>query len=94
MNTITGLDIDVAIVGLGLFALVYALYGGLKAVALTDIVQVTLLVLGGLIITWIALSKVGGDAGVIAGFTRLTTEFPEKFDMILSRDNPSYRHLP
>ena len=70
------------------------LYGGLKAVALTDIVQVTLLILGGLIITWISLDKIGGDAGVIAGFTRLTTEFPEKFDMILSPDNPSYKALP
>jgi SSS family solute:Na+ symporter len=94
VNTITGLNIDVAIVGLGLFALVYALYGGLKAVALTDIVQVSLLVLGGLVITWISLDKVGGDAGVIAGFTRLTTEFPEKFDMILSADNPNYKALP
>ena len=36
---------------LGVFALLYALYGGLKAVALTDIVQVSLLVLGGIIIT-------------------------------------------
>ena len=93
VNTITGLDIDLAIVALGVFALVYALYGGLKAVALTDIVQVSLLVLGGLMITWIALSTVG-DGSVIGGFTRLTTELPEKFDMILSPDNPSYRHLP
>jgi SSS family solute:Na+ symporter len=94
VNTITGLDIDIAIVALGLFALVYALYGGLKAVALTDIVQVTLLILGGLVITWIALDKVGGDGGVIAGFTRLYTELPEKFDMILSSDNPNYKALP
>jgi len=94
VNTITGLDINIAIVGLGIFALAYALYGGLKAVALTDIVQVTLLVAGGLIITWIALDKVGGDAGVIAGFQTLTTKFPEKFDMILSPDNKYYKDLP
>lgn len=94
VNTITGLNIDIAIAALGLFALGYALYGGLKAVALTDIVQVSLLVMGGLIITWIALDKVGDGAGVIAGFTRLTTEFPEKFDMILSSDNPNYKALP
>src|SRR5688572_8919798 len=61
INTITGLNITVAIIGLGVFALAYALYGGLKAVALTDIVQVSLLVAGGFIITWIALDKVGGD---------------------------------
>jgi SSS family solute:Na+ symporter len=94
VNTITGLNITVAIVGLGLFALVYALYGGLKAVALTDIVQVTLLVAGGFIITWISLDKVSEGGGVIAGFNELTTRFPEKFDMILSPDNPYYKDLP
>jgi solute:Na+ symporter, SSS family len=94
VNTITGINIQVAITGLALFALLYALYGGLKAVALTDIVQVSLLVAGGFIITWIALNKVGGDAGVIAGFQTLTTKFPEKFDMILSPDNPNYVKLP
>ena len=77
-----------------MFALLYALYGGLKAVALTDIVQVSLLVAGGIIITWISLDKVGGDAGVIAGFNELTNRFPEKFDMILSQDNPHYKDLP
>ncbi len=72
----------------------YALYGGLKAVALTDIVQVSLLVLGGIIITYMSLDKVGGGAGVLAGFKTLTTQFPEKFDMILSPDNPHYKDLP
>ena len=46
VNTITGLDLQVSITALALFALLYALYGGLKAVALTDIVQVSLLVAG------------------------------------------------
>ncbi|HEX6637333.1 MAG TPA: sodium/sugar symporter [Steroidobacteraceae bacterium] len=94
VNAITGLDLQYAITGLALFALLYALYGGLKAVAFTDIVQVSLLVIGGIIITWMSLSKVGGDAGVLAGFNELTTRFPEKFDMILSPDNPYYRDLP
>ena len=94
VNAITGLDIQWAITGLALFALAYALYGGLKAVALTDVVQVSLLVLGGIIITYIALDKVGDGAGVFAGFKALTTRFPEKFDMILSPDNPHYKDLP
>ncbi|HET9862452.1 MAG TPA: sodium/solute symporter, partial [Steroidobacteraceae bacterium] len=94
VNAITGIELQYAITGLALFALFYALYGGLKAVALTDIVQVSLLVAGGILITWISLDKVGGDAGVVAGFRELTTRFPEKFDMILSPDNPYYRDLP
>lgn len=94
VNKVAGVDQDVALFALGGFALVYQLYGGLKAVAMTDIVQVTLLVCGGLLISAITLSQIGGDAGVVGGFTRLTTELPGKFDMILSPDNPFYKDLP
>ncbi len=78
---------------LAMFAAAYSLYGGLKAVALTDIIQVVLLIAGGAFITQIALSQVGGG-DVVAGFQRLTAEFPERFDMILSKDNPEYKNLP
>lgn len=94
VNQVAGVDQDVALFGLGAFALIYQLRGGLKAVALTDIVQVTLLMLGGLVISYLTLSRIGGDAGVLGGFARLTTELPEKFDMILSPDNPFYKDLP
>src|SRR5215472_834862 len=60
VHTVAGVDARYALVGLGLFAGAYALYGGLKAVALTDIVQVSLLVLGGLVIVYIALEKIAG----------------------------------
>lgn len=94
VNKVAGVDQDVALFALGGFALLYQIYGGLKAVALTDIVQVTLLVLGGLLISGITLSQIGGDAGIIGGFTRLTTELPGKFDMILTAENPFYKDLP
>ncbi len=94
VTQVAGVNQDVALIGLGIFALVYQLRGGLKAVALTDIVQVTLLIFGGLVISYLTLSQIGGDAGVLGGFSRLTTELPEKFDMILSQDNPFYKDLP
>ena len=94
VHTVAGVDLQTALIGLGLFAGAYALYGGLKAVALTDIVQVSLLVLGGLIISGIALEKIGAGAGMLAGFHTLTTRFPDHFNMILSRDNPNYKNLP
>jgi SSS family solute:Na+ symporter len=74
-----------AIVGLALFAAAYSLWGGLSAVAWTDVVQVTLLVVGGLITTVIALDHVAPDGGVIAGFKHLYNTVPEKFSMILDR---------
>lgn len=93
INTLTGADMMVGMVLLAMFAAAYSLYGGLKAVALTDIIQVTLLIVGGAIITGIVLQKVGGG-DALAGFMRLSAEFPERFDMILSRDNPEYKNLP
>jgi SSS family solute:Na+ symporter len=93
IHTVTGIDQMTALVIIGVFALAYQLWGGLKAVALTDIVQVALLITGGLIIVFLSLNKIGhGD--LLAGFNQLTTQFPEKFDMILSRDNPHYKDLP
>jgi SSS family solute:Na+ symporter len=97
IHTVTGVDIEFALIGLGLFAGAYALYGGLKAVALTDIVQVSLLVLGGLVIVYIALEKISGQtgiAGVVNGFHTLRAQMPGKFQMILSPDNPNYKDLP
>jgi SSS family solute:Na+ symporter len=95
VHTVTGVDQMVALAAIGVFALAYQIWGGLKAVALTDIVQVALLITGGLIIVFISLNQIGGaEGGVLAGFHTLTDRFPEKFDMILSRDNPHYKDLP
>lgn len=91
---VTGMDQMLALTLLGLFALAYQLYGGLKAVALTDIVQVTLLVLGGLLVAGLTLSKIGGGAGILAGWNTLMAAHPDRFHMILSPDNPHYKDLP
>jgi len=68
INSVTGIDQTWGLVFLGLFAVAYSLYGGLKAVALTDIIQVVLLVLGGLLIAWISMNEISGGQGAIAGF--------------------------
>src|SRR5579884_1080766 len=60
VNRVAGVDQNVALIILAVFALAYQLYGGLKAIALTDIVQVTLLVLGGLVVAFLTLTQVGG----------------------------------
>lgn len=74
-----------SIIGLALFAAAYSLWGGLSAVAWTDVVQVVLLVVGGLVTTFIALSHVSPDGSVIAGFEMLYEKLPAKFSMILSK---------
>lgn len=94
VNKVAGVNQDAALIALGAFALLYQLYGGLKAVALTDIVQVTLLVLGGLVISYLTLNEIGDGQGVIAGFGVLTERVPGHFNMILEPGHPFYKDLP
>ena len=94
VNTVTGLSLAWGLVGLGSFAVAYSLYGGLKAVALTDIIQVTLLVLGGILIAIISLNEVSGGQGTIAGFNILMEKVPAHFDLIFTKDSPHYMDLP
>lgn len=83
-----------AILVLALIAAAYSLYGGLSAVAWTDVVQVALLVLGGLITTFIALNRVTPDGGILNGISHVYAQAGDKFHMILGRDNPEYFNLP
>jgi SSS family solute:Na+ symporter len=94
VSQVTGMDQMLAVVLIGVFALLYQLYGGLKAVALTDIVQVSLLVLGGLLVAGLTLNQLGDGAGIVAGFHRLWEAQPGHFEMILDKDNPFYKDLP
>lgn len=82
LNTVIGIPFLYAIVGLAAFSVLYSLYGGLKAVAYTDIVQVIFLVIGGVMVSGIALDLVSGGNGPIQGFFTLLAEVPQKFDMI------------
>jgi len=60
---------------------------------MTDIVQVTLLVLGGFVIADLTLSKIGhGD--LVAGFRALVKAAPDHFHMILNSSNAHYKELP
>ncbi|MBX3724414.1 MAG: sodium/sugar symporter [Xanthomonadales bacterium] len=95
INTLTGLAMGWGMLFLGAFAVAYSLYGGLKAVAMTDIIQVVLLVLGGLLIAWLTLDRIAGDAGgPWTGLVMLATQMPDKFHMILDRGHPQYHNLP
>ena len=51
INSLTGFDLTFGLVFLALLSLSYSLWGGLKAVALTDILQVVLLIFGGLTVS-------------------------------------------
>ena len=94
IETIMGVDMIYAGMGLALFAAAYSLYGGLSAVAWTDVIQVVFLVLGGLVTTYLALNTVSGGEGMLAGFSKVWEAAPEKFHMILDESNDNYINLP
>ena len=94
LQTILGVNMIYAIIGLALFAVAYSLYGGLSAVAWTDIIQVVVLILGGLVTTYLALDTASGGQGFIKGLNSIYDAVPERFDMILEKNNPEYMNLP
>jgi len=94
IHTILGVPLIYGVIGLALFAAAYSLYGGLSAVAWTDVIQVVFLVLGGLVTTYLALNTVSNGAGVWSGLTTVFDAVPERFQMILDESNPEYKNLP
>ncbi len=89
INGLTGgTYLHVIMVGLAVFALFISL-GGMKVVAYTDVIQVAVLIIGGLVTTYIALTVVGESFGVgrsaIAGFNALIKNAPEHFKIIIPR---------
>jgi SSS family solute:Na+ symporter len=92
LQTIMGIPLLYAIIGLAIYSGTYAVTGGLKAVALTDVVQVMALIFGGFVATYMVLEAAGG--GILSGLATLVEKAPEKFDMILEKSNPEYMNLP
>ncbi len=90
LKGIMGVELWIGVIALALFAAAYSVYGGLKAVAWTDVVQVAFLVGGGLLTTILALNAFGGGEGPLAGFSRLLAEAPDRFNMILFQDELLY----
>ncbi len=94
LKTILGIPLMYGIIGLALFAVIYSIYGGLSAVAWTDVIQVIFLIGGGLLTTYIALDAVGMGEGIIVGAKTVLHSASDKFDMILSKGNPYFSDLP
>lgn len=93
INGLTGgTYLHLIMVALAVFALFISL-GGMKVVAYTDVIQVAVLIIGGLVTTYIALTAVGESFGVgksaIAGFNALMKDAPEHFKIIIPKPTAS-----
>ena len=74
------------VIGIGVIGSIYAIFGGLKAVAISDTINGYGLLVGGLAIPLIALISIG-DGNPLAGLTKVYQHSPEKFNVIGAKDS-------
>ena len=72
-------SIWICVWGIGIIGSIYAVFGGLKAVAVSDSINAIGLLIGGILIPVFGLMMIGGDGSIIDGLNTLTTENPDKF---------------
>ncbi len=86
MQNILGIPLFWGVIGLAIYSATFSIFGGLKTVVWTDVIQVVVLILGGTIASILVLDALSDGGGVMAGLKILVEKAPEKFDMIFSKD--------
>ena len=76
--------LHVVMIALAIFAIIITL-GGMKVIGYTDVIQVAVLIIGGLVTVYMALDKVSNGSGVVSGFGTVMKEAPDHFHMILAK---------
>lgn len=91
-----GQHLHIIMLALAVFALFITL-GGMKVIGYTDVIQVAVLIVGGLATTYLALCIVGEKFGVgsdaMAGFGVLMDKAPDHFHMILPKPDENSSQL-
>src|SRR3546814_431146 len=96
VSAISDINFTVCMYGIAIFAIFIAL-GGMKVIGYTDVIQVLVLILGGLATTYLALNMVAdhfGGNGVLSGLGLLHENAPSHFDMIFDKTQEHYISLP
>lgn len=97
INSISGISFEWCMVGLGIFSIIVTL-GGMKVIGYTDVIQVAVLIMGGLVTCYLALTLVsekfgfGGD--ILQGFDVIREKAPSHFHMIFDESDFYYKDLP
>ncbi len=76
----------ITVVAIGGIGSMYAIFGGLKAVAVSDTINGYGLLIGGILVPVIALFSIG-DGNIITGLTKVYENAPEKFNVIGAKDS-------
>ena len=90
-NLVGGDTFHAVVIGLSLFAIFITL-GGMKVIGFTDVIQVLVLIIGGLVTTYLALTKVSETFGLgssaIAGLGAMFKDADDHFHMIFEKPGP------
>ena len=97
ISSISNISFEWCIAGLSIFAIVVTL-GGMKVIGYTDVIQVVVLIIGGLVTTYLALSlladRFGFEGDILQGLGILRKEAPTHFHMIFKDGDKYYKELP
>ncbi|SDZ96641.1 sodium/sugar symporter [Pedobacter hartonius] len=96
IETITGIPFNVCIIALAVFSALITL-GGMKVIGYTDVIQVFVLVAGGLVTCYMALNMVSDKfsiSTVMGALPVLRAEADDHFHMIFSKGDKFYSELP
>lgn len=95
INNLTGGDenqFHLIVIALSVFA-VFITLGGMKVIGFTDVIQVSVLIIGGLATTYVALTVVSKEFGygesALAGFKAMLDNAPDHFHMIFEKPGPN-----
>jgi solute:Na+ symporter, SSS family len=97
ITSITPLSFTWCVIGLSVFAIIVTL-GGMKVIGYTDVIQVAVLLVGGLVTTYLALTllseKSGFGTDLFKGLSLLQEKADSHFHMIFNEDHNYYKDLP
>ena len=96
IESLVGISFTTCTIGLAVFAIFITL-GGMKVIGYTDVIQVVVLIFGGLVVTYLALqlvSQQNGEVGVWNGLLSLRKQADSHFHMFFAKGHPQYEILP
>ena len=97
LSSISNISFEWCIALLTIFSVIVTL-GGMKVIGYTDVIQVIVLIIGGLVTTYLALSlladKFGYNGNILQALGVLRKEAPAHFHMIFPKGHKYYPELP
>lgn len=97
ISSIAPVSFQFCVIGLSLFSIIVTL-GGMKVIGYTDMFQVIVLILGGLVTTYLSLTLLSEQFGfgkdILKGLLVLKQQAPDHLHMILDKSSPHYAELP